>query len=88
MRKCLEEEEVFQEINQHSVNPEMVLGRAQAKTNRTPDDPQNRKCGRPPRRGTPQPVVSVAATAVATERSTETIVEMHKPPPIALSLNT
>lgn len=53
MKKYLGEEEMFQEINQHSVNPVMVLVWTQAKTNRTPSDPENRELSRP-QMGTPR----------------------------------
>ena len=39
MKKYLEEEDMFQKINQYPVNPVMVVVRTQAKTNRTPNDP-------------------------------------------------
>lgn len=42
MRKRLEEEGMFWKINQYSVNPEMMFGGAEAKTNRTPNDPPNK----------------------------------------------
>lgn len=45
MEKCPEEEQVFQKINQHSVDPEMVLSWAQTETNRTPNNPPNMERG-------------------------------------------